>query len=202
MIFNNPIILLGRHGAGKDTMAHLLSVKYSGVYNAKFSEYSKRFVASALDIHVSYLNDRVKREEISATGTFGFTSDLTALDMLNILFHGSLSDTPEAKRFCEAGIRFILGKSEFYPRVVFTDIRRLQEAEAVLQYYEKVTVVVLINKNSIGTQLEPSDANLPALVDKLQNNERVNMHTLYRTATDIPSDTFVKLQTLINWRLN
>ena len=202
MSSDNPIILLGRHGAGKDTMAHLLSVIYNGVYNAKFSEFSKRFVSSALDIPVSYLNDRVKREEISATGTFGFTSDLTALDMLNVLFHGSLSDTPEAKRFCEAGIRFVLGKSEFYPRVVFTDIRRLQEAKAVLQYYEKVTVVVLVDEDALGILPEPSDENLPALIAMLYENERVDIHALNRQTTDTPSDTFVKLQTLINWRHN
>ena len=200
MTTNTPIILLGRHGAGKDTMAGLLKVIYTGVFNAKFSEYSKRFVASALDIPYEYLNDREKRNDLSATGTFGFTSDFSALDMLNVIYYGSLGDNPESKRFCEAGIRYTLSKAEYSPRVVFTDIRRLQEAEAVLQYYDRLKVIVLVNNGAIGERLEPSDSNLPDLISSLYSHKKTECHTIYRSAEDTPHKTFVKLQTLLDWR--
>lgn len=75
-----------------------------------------------------------------------------------------MSDTTAATHFVEAGVNYALNKAQFYKNVIFTDVRRFQEFEAILrQYGTNVRVIYLNDKTQAGEPFDEGDENISLL---------------------------------------
>ena len=193
------LVLLGRHRTGKDTMANLLEFAYNRVINVKFSALSKRLVASALDLPYSATEDRHFRSEYCATKTFGVETDLSILDLLNVLYYGMESDTEAASRMVSAGIKYALTVAEGAYHPVFTDIRRQLELDAVLERYPNCKIVRLTKEGEELQAPEAGDEQLQYLFDYISFARGSEVHTIERQAGDSPSQTFTLLKEILQW---
>jgi hypothetical protein len=127
------IILLGSHGAGKDTIANELIARHPKVFcNVKFSTLLKKITANAFYTTTARLEEKKWRNEIKNFG-------VSPLNVLNALFYG-YSYVPE---LAEAIIDYGISSIPKHATPVFTDIRRVGELEAVYKNYEKDNVYLL-----------------------------------------------------------
>jgi hypothetical protein len=180
-------------------MANLLEVSYAGVVNVKFSALSKRLVASALDLPYRATEDRDFRTEFCATRTFGVETDLSILDLLNVLYYGMESGTEAGSRMVQAGIKYALAIAKYSRYPVFTDIRRQLELHAVLECYPNCKIVRLIKEGEELQEPEAGDEQLQYLYDYVSFTRNRKVATIERKAGDSQATTFNKLQEILQW---
>lgn len=185
------IVLLGAHGVGKDTMADLLFNTRKGVENIKFSEFSKRFVASAISVPYSYLNTGQFRKSYRVASYFGFGSPLTPLDILNVLFQGMASGSESGKRMIDAGIDYAITKADASFLPVFTDIRRQAEYDAVVDNFGKDNTIVVLLQREQAQAVEEGDEGLLELEEHITQTQTLAIITR-RTGASV-KETFTLL---------
>jgi hypothetical protein len=145
--YGKALVLLGNHGAGKDTVANALMSRYKGFENIKFGSLCKKIVAEAFDIDPAVTEHRVNRTISGIMTTFGiFGNSLCALDMLNVLFEGSKGNSQAAVNFREASIQYAMHRANLALVPIFTDVRREQEMEAVVAAYRPTVIHLLSDK--------------------------------------------------------
>ncbi len=128
----HALVLLGCRGSGNDTLAAEFE-KHSepgAVRNCKFSELTKSLVAAAFAVPRADLEDKLLRTTPVNPELLG---DLTTLDLLDSLYHALFLDRPSCRRLKAANIKFTLELAKRSPArlLVFTDVRRAEEAHAV-----------------------------------------------------------------------
>lgn len=159
------LVLIGYSGVGKDTLASLLSARYSGITIHKFSGFTKSLVASALYVPKSYLEDKRWR----TTHNFGKNWDLdchfSPLDLLALLFQATELDSPEAERLKAINVEYCIKLALQCCKPIFTDVRREHEMSA-LQNHFSTTVVHLTRE---GNKQGVSDSFVDALATNYAN---------------------------------
>lgn len=132
----HALVLLGCRGSGKDTLAAEFEkhAEPGAVRNCKFSELTKSLVAAAFAVPRSDLEDKFLRTTPVNEPLMG---DLTTLDLLDSLYHALFLERLSCRRLKAANIKFTLelAKRSSARLLVFTDIRRTEEAQAVLQNF-------------------------------------------------------------------
>jgi ribose 1,5-bisphosphokinase PhnN len=127
------IVLLGSHGAGKDTVANALIEQYPKCfYNAKFSRLLKEITANAYYANTKQMEKKHWRD---IPGMYG----VAPIDVLNALFYGSAHVPKLAESILDSCISSI--PSDTIP--IFTDVRRDIELQKVLDTYTEDNVVVV-----------------------------------------------------------
>ncbi len=137
----HALILLGCRGSGKDTLAAEFEkhAEPGAVRNCKFSELTKSLVAAAFAVPRADLEDKGLR---TTPVNLELMGDLTTLDLIDSLFHASFLERPSCRRLKAANVKFTIELAKRSPArlLVFTDIRRTEEAHAVLQHFSYTAV--------------------------------------------------------------
>lgn len=127
------LVLMGASGVGKDTYYNMINERYSNVCNAKFTLLGKTLLSNALNAPLSLMDDKDWRN------TPLKSMELTPLDLLLALYQGSLHYPP----FSKGNIKYTLDSipPDVFP--VFTDVRRMPEAEAICDAYPAAVFIHL-----------------------------------------------------------
>ena len=128
MTASKAIILLGESGIGKDHLFKSLSTTYPNIQNVKFTTYAKTLVSRAFNVSPSLMDDKEWRTQ-NLPGI-----ELSPLDLLLTLYHGARN----YPKFSDANIKYTLDSivDGFIP--VFTDVRRVKEANAIKEAFDEV----------------------------------------------------------------
>lgn len=130
---HDAIVLLGFSGVGKDTTFAEIDKRYPDKFtNVKFGALAKDLTAKAFGIDVSDVEDKRKREQGKPEWC-----GLSPMDLLIVLYKGC---TPQ---LTEAHIAYALSKVDHERIPVFTDIRRLSEAEVVQNNFSNPVFIYL-----------------------------------------------------------
>lgn len=181
------LVLLGNSGVGKDTLAALLAQEnpVRKTFNAKFSAFAKGLVADALQVPVSRWEDKNWRN----TRIYG---SLTPLDLLQVLYFGSLGDSNPSYRFQQACLSYI--SNRIYVQkpdlVVFTDLRKPEEVNWLCRQEWLVTWVLVRRE---GCHVKECDHEIATVLRMLPGDPLY----LDSSATDTPVTTYKRLQTLL-----
>lgn len=197
---SNPILLLGRHGAGKDTIATLLQNQFKGVENVKFGELNKRIAASACDIPWEYTNDRTFRRNYDVGSNFGIKSDFTLIDLLNVLYNGSLGSNSSARKLVKTGIEFTINNCKNCQRPVFTDVRRMQELNAVLnEYGDTIKAIYIRDRKQDHTPYSEGDEQLALVLNRTVRVLGDRFTQIDREIGDSVKYTYTQVLETVKW---
>lgn len=158
----NAVILLGYHGVGKDTLANRLIKDNSAFVNIKMSKMYKDLLQHTLGLTEAEINGtdlaKVREAPISICANIGeeLNFPFSALDILNLLFQGSRVDS----RFVDSHVTYALDSIPEGKIPVFTDIRRIEEYEAVCRNFNPVIIFLKDKDVPPGD----TDGNIPQLV--------------------------------------
>jgi hypothetical protein len=184
----HALILLGCRGSGKDTLAAEFEKQSEpgSVRNCKFSELTKSLVAAAFAVPRADLEDKLLRTTPINPELLG---NLTTLDLLDSLYHALFLERPSCRRLKEANLKYTieLAHKSTANLLVFTDIRRIEEATAVLSNFS-YTAVHLHRK---GAKPAPTDNGIDDVSYLLE------AHHLRIAEAEHPSATYTRLSNLL-----
>jgi hypothetical protein len=184
----HALILLGCRGSGKDTLAAEFEKQSEpgSVRNCKFSELTKSLVSAAFGVPRADLEDKYLRTSPVNPELMG---NLTTLDLLDSLYHALFLERPSCRRLKEANVKFTieLAHRTTANLLVFTDIRRIEEANAVLSNFS-YTAVHLHRK---GATPSPTDNGIDDVSYLLE------AHHLRITEREQPFHTYTRLSNLL-----
>lgn len=139
----NALVLLGYSNTGKDTIAALLTNRFTGVTNAKFSALTKQMLADVCNVPVDMMEDRQWREN-TRLYVNGKQINVTPFDLLTALYHGA-PGTNLASANAEWTLKSI---GDSFP--IFTDIRRVLEFNCVTSHYRPLVIFLTRDDNEPG----------------------------------------------------
>jgi hypothetical protein len=184
----HALVLLGVRNSGKDTLAKLFVEKAApgSVRICKFCELTKSLVAAAFAVPVSDLENKELRTLPLNPALMG---DLSLLDLLDALFFATELPKPSCKRLAEANRIFCreLAKRAEAELLIFTDIRREEEAKVVLQTFPYTAV----HLHRSGCKPAPTDSYIQDASNLLEAQ-----HLSIR-ASETPQETYARLQALL-----
>lgn len=183
----NALVLLGYSKSGKDTIANLLSQKYVGVVNAKFSLLTKEILSRLFKVPVSMMEDRQWRSTALLEHN-GQRINLTPMDLLTALFHGA----PKCN-LGKANVAYTLQQVQgLFP--VFTDVRRLYEWNAILEHYRPL-VILLENKQ---TEEGENDGEIKQVWEEARTTADIKSCCIEILPTHTPETTFAQILNILS----
>lgn len=130
------IVLIGRSGCGKDTIANLICSTYHHYSIHKFAQPIKDLVAAAVGVPVKTCEDKLQR---SMPIVFWGGKPKSILDLLQDSYIEQ-KETPLHNMM----VNRVVMKARSTVRPIFTDVRNIDEAEAILKTFDEVKAYHII----------------------------------------------------------
>jgi hypothetical protein len=189
MMQQHALVLLGCRGSGKDTLYQQFAsdpAHFGAVRNCKFSELTKSLVASAFGVRREDLEDKLLR---TTPVNPDYLGDLTTLDLLDALYHATHLSSSSCRRLAEANVKYTVAraKASKAPLLVFTDVRRKAEAEAVAREFPYTA----LHLHRVGTYPTDTDKGILDASDVLDA-----CHYTIKSG-ESPEQTYTKVKTLL-----
>lgn len=178
----NALVLLGYSNTGKDTIAALLSSRFTGVTNAKFSALTKQILADVCGVPVSMMEDRQWREN-TRLYVNGVQTTLTPFDLLTALYHGA-PGTNLASANAEWTLKSI---GDSFP--VFTDVRRVAEFNCVTAHYNPL--VIFLTRDDAEPAV--NDKEIAEVFYAATDNKSIKTNVIHIATGEQPEQTFERV---------